>query len=641
MLVEMKVRGLALDPVSNMPIIILRDEDDKRSLPIWVGIFEANAIALELEKIPTPRPMTHDLIKNILESLEAQVLKIVVTDLKDNTFFAVLHLKLGDTEYTVDSRPSDAIALALQRGRPDLRGGGGLPKAGQDGGRQGGDGAGQDRRSGAAARVAAEHQAGGLREVQQGLTARMRVALFTNNYTPFCGGRDHLRRDAAPRPRGPRPRGPGCSRRASPAPSPIRRACCATPRSRPPRIRSSHLAIPCCAIGHRGAGARARRRRPSNAQPPVLVGAGGGAAGAPARAPARVSPTTPATRSTPTTCRSRGRWWSARQVALSARFARRADAVDRALGAGPRRARAARRPRARRGGAHRRRSGPLPSRRARRGPARARPVAGRAAAPLRRSPGPREVRRARAPGLRPRRGHAAARAAGRGRAGQGGGQPCARWRRGCRPPQRVQFLGARPHEALPVCYQAADLFLFASETETQGLVLAEAAACGMAAVAVAAPGCDEVVRDGRHGRAGEARGTRARRGRHRAAARSRPARGRWRRAPSRAVAEARVRRPPADRSHAGRPTPRSSRRAVAADGRRAARDPRELPPRVRRARGPGACWPPTRACARCAACSCRIPTSATSCPTASAWRRPPTRARWRRSCASSSASSGW
>ena len=76
MLVEMKVRGLALDPVSNMPIIILRDEEDKRSLPIWVGIFEANAIALELEKIATPRPMTHDLIKNILESLDAQVARI-------------------------------------------------------------------------------------------------------------------------------------------------------------------------------------------------------------------------------------------------------------------------------------------------------------------------------------------------------------------------------------------------------------------------------------------------------------------------------------------------------------------------------------------------------------------------------------
>ena len=118
MWVEMKVRGLALDPVSNMPIIILRDEEEKRSLPIWVGIFEANAIALELEKISTPRPMTHDLIKNILESVDAKVEKIVVNDLRDNTFFAVLHLQVGETEYTVDSRPSDAIALALRVGAP-------------------------------------------------------------------------------------------------------------------------------------------------------------------------------------------------------------------------------------------------------------------------------------------------------------------------------------------------------------------------------------------------------------------------------------------------------------------------------------------------------------------------------------------
>ena len=118
MFVEMKVRGLALDPLSNMPIIILRDEEDKRSLPIWVGIFEANAIALELEKIPTPRPMTHDLIKSILETIEARVTKVVVTDLKENTFFAVLHLQVGTTEYTVDSRPSDAIALALRVGAP-------------------------------------------------------------------------------------------------------------------------------------------------------------------------------------------------------------------------------------------------------------------------------------------------------------------------------------------------------------------------------------------------------------------------------------------------------------------------------------------------------------------------------------------
>lgn len=118
MWVEMKVRGLALDPLSNMPIIILRDEEEKRSLPIWVGIFEANAIALELEKIATPRPMTHDLIKNIIESLEAKVAKIMVNDLRENTFFAEIHLKVGESEITVDSRPSDAIALALRVGAP-------------------------------------------------------------------------------------------------------------------------------------------------------------------------------------------------------------------------------------------------------------------------------------------------------------------------------------------------------------------------------------------------------------------------------------------------------------------------------------------------------------------------------------------
>ena len=118
MFVEMKVRGLALDAVSNMPIIILRDEEDKRSLQIWVGIFEANAIALELEKVAPPRPMTHDLIKNILEAIDARVSKVVVTDLKENTFFAVIHLQVGGTEYTVDSRPSDAIALALRVAAP-------------------------------------------------------------------------------------------------------------------------------------------------------------------------------------------------------------------------------------------------------------------------------------------------------------------------------------------------------------------------------------------------------------------------------------------------------------------------------------------------------------------------------------------
>jgi bifunctional DNase/RNase len=118
MWLEMKVKGVALDPMSNMPIIILRDDEEKHSLPIWVGIFEANAIALELEKIPTPRPMTHDLIKNLLEAMDARVVKIAVNDLRENTFFAVIHLRIGTNELTVDSRPSDAIALALRVGAP-------------------------------------------------------------------------------------------------------------------------------------------------------------------------------------------------------------------------------------------------------------------------------------------------------------------------------------------------------------------------------------------------------------------------------------------------------------------------------------------------------------------------------------------
>jgi hypothetical protein len=118
MWVEMKVKQLALDPLSNMPVIILHDEEDKRSLPIWVGLPEANAIALELEKVTTARPMTHDLIKNLLEAVQARVVKVVVNDLRDHTFFAVIHLQLGAAEITVDSRPSDAIALALRVAAP-------------------------------------------------------------------------------------------------------------------------------------------------------------------------------------------------------------------------------------------------------------------------------------------------------------------------------------------------------------------------------------------------------------------------------------------------------------------------------------------------------------------------------------------
>ena len=118
MWLEMKVKQLALDPLSNMPMIVLRDEEEKRSLPIWVGLAEANAIALELEKITTARPMTHDLLKNVLETVGARVSKVVVNDLRENTFYAVIHLRLGSADLTVDSRPSDAIALALRVDAP-------------------------------------------------------------------------------------------------------------------------------------------------------------------------------------------------------------------------------------------------------------------------------------------------------------------------------------------------------------------------------------------------------------------------------------------------------------------------------------------------------------------------------------------
>jgi hypothetical protein len=117
-MLEMIVKGLAIDPSTNMPIVILKDLEEERALPIWVGIFEANAIALEMESVPTPRPMTHDLIKNILEETEATVLRIVVNDLKDNTFYAEIYLSLNGNEVAIDSRPSDAIALALRVDAP-------------------------------------------------------------------------------------------------------------------------------------------------------------------------------------------------------------------------------------------------------------------------------------------------------------------------------------------------------------------------------------------------------------------------------------------------------------------------------------------------------------------------------------------
>ena len=112
--IEMKIRGLMVDPVTNTPIIILRDSSGNSILPIWVGVYEANAIALEIEKVTTPRPMTHDLIKNLLTGFEATIRKVVVSELKDETFYAVIWLEKNGELISVDSRPSDALALALR-----------------------------------------------------------------------------------------------------------------------------------------------------------------------------------------------------------------------------------------------------------------------------------------------------------------------------------------------------------------------------------------------------------------------------------------------------------------------------------------------------------------------------------------------
>ena len=118
MQIEMTIKGLMIDPITNMPIIILRDEDGQRVLPIWVGVFEANAIALQIENVQTPRPMTHDLLKNVLEDLHARVERIVVCELKENTFYATIHLSASGEQLRVDARPSDAIALALRTHSP-------------------------------------------------------------------------------------------------------------------------------------------------------------------------------------------------------------------------------------------------------------------------------------------------------------------------------------------------------------------------------------------------------------------------------------------------------------------------------------------------------------------------------------------
>jgi bifunctional DNase/RNase len=112
--VEMKIRGLMMDPTTNMPIVVLKDVNGNAILPIWVGIYEANAIALEIEKVSTPRPMTHDLIKILLLGLGTGIRKVVVSELKEDTFYAVIWLDKDGELISVDSRPSDALALALR-----------------------------------------------------------------------------------------------------------------------------------------------------------------------------------------------------------------------------------------------------------------------------------------------------------------------------------------------------------------------------------------------------------------------------------------------------------------------------------------------------------------------------------------------
>ena len=119
-MIEMNIKGLMVDPITNMPIVILKDKDGERVLPIWVGIFEANAIALQIENIVTPRPMTHDLLRNIITDLDGQVDRVVVSDLKENTFYAIVHLTVRGERIAVDARPSDAIALALRTRAPIL-----------------------------------------------------------------------------------------------------------------------------------------------------------------------------------------------------------------------------------------------------------------------------------------------------------------------------------------------------------------------------------------------------------------------------------------------------------------------------------------------------------------------------------------
>jgi bifunctional DNase/RNase len=115
---RVEIKGLMLDPTSNVPIVILRDMESQLFLPIWIGVFEANAIALRIEGVEPPRPMTHDLLRAIVETLGGSVEKIVISDLKESTFFAVIHVRRGEDSVAIDARPSDAIALALRTEAP-------------------------------------------------------------------------------------------------------------------------------------------------------------------------------------------------------------------------------------------------------------------------------------------------------------------------------------------------------------------------------------------------------------------------------------------------------------------------------------------------------------------------------------------
>jgi len=116
--IEMKIKGLVVDPISKMPIVVLEDPGSERMLPIWIGVFEANAIALKIENIVTPRPMTHDLMKSVFDEAGLEVKRVVVNDVRDNTFYALIHCLHNGQSLTIDSRPSDAIALSLRLDAP-------------------------------------------------------------------------------------------------------------------------------------------------------------------------------------------------------------------------------------------------------------------------------------------------------------------------------------------------------------------------------------------------------------------------------------------------------------------------------------------------------------------------------------------